>query len=272
MIRNAQNMGLNQIVYVRTFEDDPGASSLANSVTFSISASGSQGKVSLRQVQMEFDDGRTSAIIQTNSRLTANAIVSYQGTGLFAYRWEIASPPTTLSNPVFVNLITRREYLMSSGQATISSPTLPTNIAGTYLLRLTVLQSDAQFKMPILRYFVRSDDALSKESVLHVISISAPSNNAKLALETKFIWKPVPGAQAYQVELYTRPFRDDLVRTKKAEKPLAGVIVPYSQTSLTMGQVSTTHLTIGSTYFWRVIAISNDGKKIAASEFRSINY
>lgn len=272
VLRTAQEMGINQIVYVRKFQDNPGATSLANSVTFSISASGSGGNVSFRQIQMEFDDGRTSAIIATSTQLKANAIISYQGTGLIQYRWEIASPPTTSGQPVFVPLMTRREYLMAGGQTTVKSETLPTHIAGTYLLRLNIQQPNAQFEMPILRYFVRAEDNFSEDTVVQVISVSTPVSNAKLTLETKFNWQAISGAHAYQIELYTRPIRDDLIPNSQQDKPLTGVIVPASQTNLTMGQVSMTHLNIGSTYFWRVIAISDSGKKMGASEFRSINY
>lgn len=272
VLRTAQDMGMNQIVYVRTFQDNPGATSLADSVTFSLSASGSVGNVSLRQIQMEFDDGRTSAIIPTSTKLKANAIVSYQGTGLIQYRWEIASPPTTSGLPIFVPLMTRREYLMSSGQTTISSPNLPTTSAGTYLLRLNITQPEAQFEMPILRYFVRSDDELGKDAVVQKMTVSLPAEKTKLTFTTQFTWQAIKDAKAYQVEFYARPIRQELVRTSKQNKPLTGVIVPASQTSLTMGQISTGHLHIGTTYFWRVIAISDKGQKIAASEFRSINY
>ena len=272
VIRNAQELGFNQIIYVRTFQDNPGATSLANSVTFSISASGSVGNVSLRQIQMEFDDKRTSAIISANTQLKANAIVSYQGTGLLEYRWEIATPPSTIGQPVFVPLITRREYLMSGGQKTLNSPELPTTIAGTYLLRLNVLQTNPQFEMPILRYFVRADDDLSRVPKIQTMSVSAPPNNTKLTLKTKFMWQPIQAAKAYQVEIYNRPIRNEIVRGTKQPFPVTGVIVPASQTSLTMGQVSTNHLNIGSIYYWRVIAISDNGKKVGASEFRSINY
>lgn len=272
VLRSAQERGINQIVYVRTFQDNSGTTSLANSVTFSITASGSVGEVSLRQIQMEFDDGRTSAIISTNTKLKGNAIISYQGTGLIQYRWEVASPPTTSGQPIYVPMMTRREYLMSSGQTTISSPVLPTTIAGTYLLRLNIIQPKPQFEMPVLRYFVRSDSELSSDAVMQNMTISIPAENTKLTLNTEFTWLPIKGAKAYQVEFYDHPIRKKSIRTNEKDKALTGAIVPSSHTSLTLGQISTAHLHTGSTYFWRVIAISEKGQVIGASEFRSIHY
>lgn len=272
VIRNAQSLGLNQIIYVRTFQDNPGATSLSNLVTFSISASASVGNISLRQIQLEFDDNRTSAIIQSKSQLKANAIVSFQGTGLIEYRWEIASPPSTNGQPVFIPLNTRREYLLSSGQETLSSPALPTSITGTYLLRLNIVRPNPEFEMPMLRYFVRANDQLSQELQVQTMSVSAPPINTKLTLKTQFIWQPIQGAKAYQVEIYDRPMRNELAIAEQKERPLTGVIVPASQTSLIMRQISTNHLNIGATYYWRVIAISDNGNKIGTSEFRSINY
>jgi hypothetical protein len=272
VIRNAQELGFNQILYFRTFQDNPGGTSLANFVTFSLSASGAVSQVNLRQIQMEFDDGRTSAIIAANSKLSARALLSYQGSGLLEYRWEIASPPTTNGQPVFVPQMTRRDYLMANGQTTIKSPTLPTINAGTYLLRLNILQANNRFEMPILRYFVRSDKTLSDNVVVQKMTVSTPAAEVKLTLDTQFVWQPIPGAKAYQIELYNNPIKDQLASNANSAKPITGVIVPSPQTRLTMGQIVTTHLVIGSTYYWRVIAISEEGNKIGASEFRSINY
>jgi hypothetical protein len=271
VLRTAQDRGLNQIIYVRTFQDNPGATTMAGSVTFSISASGNVGYVNLRQIQMEFDDGRTSAIMPTSSQLKANAIVSYQGTGIIQYRWEIASPPTTNGQPIFAPLMTRREYLMSSGQTTLSSPNLPTTIVGAYLLRLNITQPEAQFEMPILRYFVQSNND-SASVIVQKMKILLPPENVKLTLATEFSWQAVQDAKAYQIEFYSHINRQQLLPTSDQDKPITGAIVPASQTSLTMGRISTGHLQTGATYFWRMIAISDKGQKIAASEFRSINF
>ncbi len=276
VIRNAMDRGFNEILYFRTFQDNPGGTSLGNFVTFSISSNNAVSQVTLRQIKMEFDNGQTSAIIASNSKLTANAIVSYQGSGLLEYRWEIASPPTTSGQPVFSPLMIRREFLMAGGQVTLNSPTLPTSIAGTYLLRLNVLPSDEQFNVPTLRYFVRSqinsNEQSTSETEIQTLTVSTPADGIKLTLQTQFVWQPISGAKAYQIEFYRQPLRQKLISQANDNMPITGVIVPSLQTSLTMKQVSTSHLQVGSSYFWRVIAIAENGEKIGASEFRSINY
>lgn len=276
VIRSALDRGFNEILYFRTFQDTPGGTSLGNFVTFSISANNAVSQVSLRQIKMEFDNGQASAIIANNTKLTAKAIISYQGSGLLEYRWEIASPPSTSGQPVFSPLMTRREFLMSGGQATISSPTLPTGMAGTYLLRLNILAANDQFNMPTLRYFVRSqidsNEQQARETEIQRMTVSTPADGIKLTLKTQFVWQPMAGAKAYQVEFYSQPLRQKLISQANDIKPITGVIVPSTQTSLTMKQVSNSHLQVGASYFWRVIAIAENGEKVAASEFRSINY
>ncbi len=172
--------------------------------------------------------------------------------------------------------MTRREFLMSGGQATISSPTLPTGMAGTYLLRLNILAANDQFNMPTLRYFVRSqidsNEQQARETEIQRMTVSTPADGIKLTLKTQFVWQPMAGAKAYQVEFYSQPLRQKLISQANDIKPITGVIVPSTQTSLTMKQVSNSHLQVGASYFWRVIAIAENGEKVAASEFRSINY
>jgi len=272
VIRKAQQLGHNQLIYVRSFTDNPGNTSLSNVVLFSISSSSADGKLNVRRVQMEFDDGRTSSITAPNAQIRARAILSYIGTGLIEYTWEIATPPSTQGKPMFTPFISQKQYLMSGGQVTIQTPFLPALREGRYLLRLRIDKPSLQLEMPLLNYTIYEGAAIDINKKILPMTVSSPQMNAQLAPETKFIWEPISEAKAYQVEIYARPVRNVRVVKSEQQKPLTGVLIPAAKTQLKIGNLSRTHLNNGNTYYWRVIALSKNGQVIATSEFRSINF
>lgn len=270
LIRQVQQKGFNTFTYSRQFTDFPDNNTQAGSVVFSITGGGAGSILSIRRVAMEYDDGRISAMLVPNSQLHARALVSYNGTGLLEYRWEIASPPSTQSQPVFVPLLSRKQYLLAGDQVLLQSPRLPTGHNGNYLLRLRIDKPVTNFTLPILRYVVNSSgQALSGTRVLP-LQVAHPARDAQLAANTEFAWQPVNGATAYQLEIYNRPVRDTDLPGVMAQPPLTGVLVPAAKTRLTMGSLSRVHLLSGSDYYWRVVALSDKGRVMARSDFRRI--
>jgi len=272
IIRRAQQQGLNQLIYVRSFTDSSGTPDVSNFVSFSISTGSVASELGLRRVQMEFDDGRTSAIIKPNTKIQARAIISYVGTGLLEYSWEIASPPSTQGRSIFTPLISRRQYLLAGGQVSIQSPVLPSLKQGVYLLRINIHKPEPQFDMPTLRYIVNKSANSIDVTNVEKIRVSTPSEDAFLSPDTEFNWKPIAGAKAYQLELYARPIRNDELIGSQKQPPITGVLIPANNTSSKVGSLSRTHLMTGTTYYWRVIALSDDGQVIGRSEYRSIRF
>ena len=126
--------GFSHFSYARQFTDFPDNSNQSGSVVFTITGGSAASELTIRRAEMEFDDGRISEIIETNSTLKAHAILSYNGTGLLDYSWEVASPPSTQGQAIFVTLTTRRQYLLAGQNVVLQSPNLPTSREGEYLV------------------------------------------------------------------------------------------------------------------------------------------
>lgn len=270
VIRQAQQQGFNSFSYSRQFTDFPDSTTQVGKVVFSITGGGAGSVLSIRRVAMEYDDGRVSAVLAPNSQLQARAVVGYSGTGLLEYSWEIASPPGTQGEPMFVPLVSRKQYLLAGDQVVLQSPRLPTGHDGDYLLRLRIDKPAPSFALPILRYAVNSSgQALAGTRVLP-LQVARPATDALLAANTEFAWQPINGAAVYQLEIYARPVRDTDLPGATVQPPLTGVLVPATKTQLTVGSLSRTHLLSGSEYYWRVVALSDKGRVVARSDFRRI--
>ncbi len=268
--RLAQNKGFGTFRYIRQFS--AGQSNVTVSATFTVTGGGAAGVLSIRRVQMEYDDSRITAVVAPGSEIRAHAVVSYAGTGLLEYSWEVASPPSTLGQPVFVPVLSRKQYLLAGDQVVLRSPRLPTDQDGDYLLRLRLHKPGADFELPVLRYAVnRSAQAHTGSRVL-ALQLSRPAPDSVLGLKTQFAWQAVSAASAYQLEIYDRPVRDRTLPSVRQPLPVTGVLVPAAKTQLSIGNMSRTHLLSGNTYYWRVVAISDKGQVVARSDFRRIKF
>lgn len=273
IVRKALSLGLNQIVFQRVFFDSPDNTEFPGNINFQLSSGTIAGQLNIERIQVEFENQRSSLIIPRTSQLNARAIINYKGTGLFQYRWEIASPPSTKSNPLFFPLIARKQYLLAGDQVTIQSPNLPTNLKGNYLLRLAVTNPQIAFPLKVLRYSVKSQSGSSLASRLKTINLLQPKKDSALVKSTEFAWHTIEGSKAYQLELYSRPPQviSNLIK-QQDDKPITGVLMPATKTHIKLTDNSFAHLSRKQTYYWRVIAISADGEIIGQSEFRRIKF
>ncbi len=272
VIRLAQKKGFNRFIYTRQFTDIPDNTSTAGVVTFVITLGGTANELSVRRVEMEYDDGHISAVVSPQSQLQARAILSYQGTGLLEYRWEVASPPSTQGQPIYIPLTSRKQYLLAGSQVVLQSPQLPTTISGNYLVRLKIDKPTLGFTLPLLRYAVDRSGQARKNFQINQVHVSSPAPNSVLAPATLFSWSRVPDAVAYQLEIYSQPQRDTDLPGPQKTAPLAGVLVPAEKNQLQVNQLSRAHLQSGQVYYWRIIALAADGHIIARSDFRSIHF
>lgn len=272
VIRQAQKKGFGSFAYVRQFTDSPDNTTQSGVVTFTISGGGAVGELSVRRVAMEYDDGRISEVLAPHSELHARAVVSYNGTGLLEYSWEVASPPSTQGQPVFVPLVSRKQFLLAGDQVVLQTPRLPTGHNGDYLVRLRIDKPVPNFDLPLLRYAINSSGQSRPETRIASLQVARPAPDAVLAPDTLFAWQPVTDASAYQLELYTRPVRDRNLPGGEQQSPVTGVLVPAAKTQLTVGSLSRAHLLPSSTYYWRVVAVSDQGQIIARSDFRRIQF
>jgi len=272
VIRQAQEKGFGSFVYARQFTDFVDASTQSGFVTFAITGGGASGVLSVRRVEMEFDDGRVTAVMAPRAELRARAVISYNGTGLLEYSWEVASPPSTQGQPIFVSLTSRKQYLLAGDHVVLQTPNLPTGRNGDYLVRLNIAKPAPDFALPELRYAVNSSGQARSETRVAPLQVARPAPDAVLAPDTLFAWQAVNEAGAYQLELYAQPVRDTGLPGSNPPPPVTGVLVPAENTQLTVGSLSRAHLRSGSAYYWRVVALSDKGRIIARSDFRRIHF
>jgi len=272
IVKKARNLGLNQIIFQRVFFDSPDNTEFPSNILFQLSAGTIAGQLNIERIQVEFKNQRTSLIIPRANQLNARAIIKYKGTGLFQYRWEIASPPSTKSNPIFFPLIVKRQYLLAGDQATIQSPDLPTDLNGNYLVRLVVTSPELGLTLKVLRYSVKAQLGSNAPSRIKKINLLQPRTDDALVKATEFAWHAVEASKVYQLELYSRPPMSSNMNNRQQDKPITGILMPASTTRLKLSDKSFTHLSRNQIYYWRVIAISESGEIIAQSEFRRITF
>ena len=279
IIRAAQQSGNSRIIYQRTFIDSQSASTRTASVSFQITSGAIASDLRINRIQMTFDNGKTRGVFGNKTEFSASAYISYQGTGLLEYSWEIAYPTSTNGNPIFFPLVSRKQYLLSGGQVTLQSPLLPSDQVGNYLVRLNIgnannrgNNANNRERIPTMTYTINSSTANNSNSQLAKLIQQSPLVDAFLMPSTEFKWQATQGAFAYQLELHTKPIHNINPIAIEQELPVTGVLIPASKTRLKIGKVSRTYLIPGNNYFWRVIAINEAGQIIARSEFRKIRF
>ena len=231
------------------------------------------------------------------------ATVSYNGSGRLKGRWEIVQPGdieptandllTEASLPLELRGLQRRytvlerfnKFLPPTGRAFIPGPRsekIPTKVKGPYKLLFRVeatydkegnsntttgvTQSGgvAGFTMPVLRYYVASDDSIrdayATSGKQGRLSLLSPLNNIVLQKKSpvRFSWKKVLNTKVYYLEV------------KSSNKLILSAALGANENSYTappwLSQKATSPLR------WRVVSKSNNGNAQATSEWRNLTY
>lgn len=220
---------------------------------------GNTGDLQLRRIELAFENDSRTDVVRRGERQRAIADVSFRSSGLLKGEWRIVDPSSSYGSARYRVLQVVRQQLVSSGQGRtrIVSPALPTNKVGLYLVTFVADDDSDTLEFPVLRYFVLEGQSGAAEENLDVFT---PAEGAQVSKGTVFSWENVPGAQAYQVEIFA----------KGSESLLSGKLVPSSELSLSLSVFSLAHLTNGKAYDWRLRAIGSGGKIIGVSPKRTL--
>lgn len=272
----------------RTFTDEgtfpgigPVGSAASGQAVFS-AAGNAQGALSLRRIELAFEDGSRTGVFRTGAALRAVADISYTANGILEAEWRVARADGGGNFERSLGIV--RQPLASAGQGRtrLVSPELPDDMTGLYEVRLVVRQPQLNFDLPRLRYYISAGDAARETGTLSLIG---PDEKAPVTAATVFAWQPVSGAQAYQIEIFadkrkpggTGPRTADtapafLLDVFDMETPLvAGKVVPASSSRARLNEASLQYLESGETYRWRVRAIDARGQVIAQSRLRFLS-
>ncbi len=285
IVYRAQKMGLNSFIYQRDFYDTENTSDIeSGSVQLHITGSGSAG-LGINRQETRFDDGSSIRRLLSSEPLTALTQLSYSGSGMLKGVWELATPSTTYGEPVYRRLENVRRFLGAGGQVMLKSPELETRQPGRYLVRFRIEQPGTEFNDLSIEYFVAQEAAAVTPPAPIDLILNTPLHDTYLHPETRFSWQQVPGAEAYQLEFYRQPAARAIPPEGLAETgrfasgkhpgtltgtPVAGALLPASQTRLSLSEITRGHLQAGQLYWWRVLAIGRNGQVVSQSPVREI--
>lgn len=212
----------------------------------------------VRRLDLSFSTDSRAEVVKEGDILRAVAEISFTNSGLLRGEWRLVEPAGSLGGGAGRVLRVVREQLISTGQGTrrLTSPPLPTDQNGLYLLSFVVTDTDATYEVPVIRYFVLDKPRDEPPAPLRIFS---PQDKAALATDTVFAWQAIQGAEAYKLEILETD----------SDMPVAGKLVPGQATSLTLTDMSFDHLTAGHIYDWRIRAFA-DGAVIGQSERRRL--
>jgi hypothetical protein len=253
-VAEAQRLGVNTLVLTRTFGLKPAVTAR---VTIEIGGSAS-GPLALSRVALHFDDRTLVRLLRPGESAVAIAEITFSGNGVFSGLWEVATPPSTQGEPVFVPLGAASTNLTAGGIAEVTSPALPSSIAGTYYVRFRVRSPVVPFQSLVLRYGVEQGPAIPP------IVVTSPEAHATLKPDTRFAWQPAAGAIAYRLEFYSADAAPDY------EPPLSGELLPVERRDSVLSALAQTHLAAGRAYRWRIVALDADGEVVGRSSLYEI--
>lgn len=257
-IAAAQRMGIGTLLLQRSFSLI--AAKLSAVATVSIDISGNAGgPIAISRVALHFEDRELRRVLTSGDSALAIADVNFSGSGVLNAIWEVASPPSTLGQPVFVPLATSVVTVSGGGLTEITSPPLPSRMAGNYLVRFRIRSPVVPFEGLTLQYAVTGD-----ENGVAPIAILSPEHFATLEPGTRFTWQPAPGATAYRIEFY------DPSVAESDQPPVMGQWIAGATRDAGLSPLAQTHLKSGREYRWRIVAIDEGNEVVGRSSLYEI--
>jgi hypothetical protein len=278
--RDVNGQLFTSFILVRNFTDN------TNTVTAAVNLYLTGGAGSLLEIDrlaLSFDDLSTERVVRKEDALKALVDIRFSGSGQLRGVWELATPASTIGEPVFSALRLVRQSLVGNQDTRIKSPLLPTDREGVYLVRFLVTEPDTGFDPVYIRYAVTTAGASERPRTdVHAL---APGKGALITAETAFEWHTDAQPRAWKLEIYPKPAADALdqlpdlgtaaesVAVSRVDgPPLTGMLLPGDARTTVLSKLVWKRLESGRGYWWRLRAIGDDGSVIGESplvEFRS---
>ncbi|MFT5111705.1 MAG: hypothetical protein ACI8P9_001025, partial [Parasphingorhabdus sp.] len=270
------------VIYRRQFTD--AINTVTAQATFQLLAAGSSGELFVPNLSLFFEDGSVQKVLRTGESLRAVAEITTQGIGLLQGFWEIAYPPSTLGSPIFTPLTFVQTQLAGSSVHRETSPILPVDTPGLYIVRFRLGDGTAdqnQARTATILYLVNG--ATSMQS----ITLLGPETGGSLNEKTLFEWRAIANANAYKLELFPWPRSivdqlvqpgesvcSNLTQEERADQTMTGLFVDGDSTStqlstLALSQVRTTPNNSGIWCFL-VSAFNQEGLRIGQGPIQTL--
>jgi hypothetical protein len=283
--------GLSRVVLERRFADPATGSSAAASVVVTLNRSllqssrdASSATLTVKTLQLEFDNGNNTQLVSTDESLRARLTATYTGSGILRGRWQIAEPGSSEGVPLYRTLALVNTSLMTSQRSTLQSPALPTDRVGNYLLRFCVTPAtgdvtsgDAQCPdidlVVTAAYFVQGQ----AQSSVGTIANLSPDRQA-IGADDLFGWRPLPGTVVYRLQVFTQQAADGGLAASRVETEtlttrfVSGMLLNAETSRTKLTGLVRSKLQPGRQYLWRVTAHDESGRVIGVSSEASFVY
>lgn len=255
------------------------------------------GPLSVFRAVLRFDDHAPFKMVRENEPVRVYADLYYRGSGLLQGVWEVADAMSTSGQPVFRPLERVVRQLLAGDRLTLRGPALPSRIHGLYLVRFRVLGPFPVIEDPIVRYQVLAGGG---PGPFHPITVASPRPESRVDPATSFAWSEVPGAVVYRVEFFEDrrgsphlylddsyetfadataperippPFEAATLGEMRADEAgrgarVTGLLLPANERETVISELAWEALVPGRRYWWRVVAVSENGTVIGTSQLQ----
>lgn len=279
MVQSWRAAGYSQVTIQRTFLSSAGLSALAQISLPLADAAGAASSpllgartptanLVIRNLELRFAGPLAPVeIVAPQTELRAELRIYHSGSGTFEGEWQVAEPGSTAGLPLFRPLRRVRQVLTGQQLSVLISPSLPTGMTGSYLLRFCAI--DAATVTASERVELCTTPETTVQTAYRVlaenrqapvrIAVDAPLSNS-ISPATRFHWQPVDGAVVYQLQV----FRQDAA----APHPIfvTGMLLPSHQLETNLSAISHQHLQGGGRYIWRINALDENGQVIGRTD------
>ena len=286
VIRRARLNRSNRVVIKRVFagvlqeivdQSKPSLISASASVSLNLNITTSISSalgLSVNRLMLSFENGLLVKTVMRDEVLKARIEMDTLGTGIIRGVWEVAEPSTTRGTPFFRPMKQFSKHVSGEQTFEIMSPELPDNMDGLYLLRFRLIEPVLD-TIPMVRYVVRPV-ATSETVKLKPVDLRGPANKSHLMKKTEFSWQRIENAKYYQLEFFMDRNQFGLQGQEENEpniehmKRVAGVLVLGKNIKQRLSELTRRHFNSGYQYYWHVIAIDGEGRRLAKSELRKV--
>jgi hypothetical protein len=206
-------------------------------------------------------------VVKQKQLLQAELKVSHSGTGILRGAWQIAEPGSSESKPIFKTLRTVAQQLSKQQFNVVTSPVLPTNKTGKYILRFCVSDfanvSNQDLMCPGVQVETVYQVVSAIDKVLP-IKLQSPGKGS-VSADTVFSWQPAANTVVYQLQVFS-------YQPNTEAEFIVGLLLPNNKTQSPLSPLVLNSLTDGLQYQWRINALNSEGMTVAQSELSQFLY
>ncbi len=281
--------GLRRLLLVRTFSVGAGGpSSVRAQVVLNLASSAlraprenTDSELLVQRLNLSFLDNLRVKVVQPATELKAKVQVVYSGNGQLQGRWQVAEPASTQGEPMYRTLTLVSQYLGATQQTLLTSPPLPTAVAGKYRVRFCVTNRDMVPADELVLDPGCPIEALTVETAYQVLGSDGPEasmasspQSGRVTADSQFTWAAVPGAVVYQLQVFAGDAPQPVSDAAPGEPPpfIAGMLLPQGTQKTRWSSWLLNKLTAGRYYLWRVTAHDESGAVVGRSREWRVQY